>query len=79
MLDILLLSDIMHNYNQLQKNNQATQVKKKKKSLELDCTQGEAVFNNYELWVSENKIVWQNEKCKASTLHKTVIDILCKK
>lgn len=33
MLDILLLSDIMHNYNQLQKNNQATQVKKKKSHL----------------------------------------------
>lgn len=61
-MDILLLSDIMHNYNQLQKNNQATQVEKK--SLKLDCTQGEAVFNNYELWVSENMIVWQNEKCK---------------
>lgn len=37
---------------------------KHKKSLKLDCTQGETVFNNYELWVSENKKMWQHEKCK---------------
>lgn len=30
---------------------------KRKNSLELDCTQGETVFNNYELWVSENKMM----------------------
>jgi len=29
----------------------------KKKLLKLDCKQGEAIFNNYELWVSENKIM----------------------
>lgn len=37
---------------------------KQKHSLKLDCAQGETVFNNYELWVSENKMMWQNEKCK---------------